>query len=272
MRVTHDFLYNGDVRKRGGVVHLPRNVIAVGLEALRKTVEILADVEVGKQPAAALACGVQWGADRMILSIADGCVRFVIGNMLYRQDQADFLVAEFPVRGAFPRRAAWLEGLPRYEMPFCMGLAGELPPAWPGITSACAFLDRFSHFYQSHRTLIELARRQLLFVAEGLLALQRWPSLLGPVMDSMGERGQGSLPRGLGAADLGAFLGRLLIGAQRSGITLARVPDCVRVLCEPDAPRAEECLRIPQSRRMLTNLERFAESVAPLIERLGAAL
>jgi hypothetical protein len=88
----------------------------------------------------------------------------------------------------------------------------------------------------------------------------------------MGDQARGSLPKGLGAGDLGAFLGRLLIGAQHSGITLARVPDCVRVLCEPDASPAEECLRIPQSRRMLKNLERFAESVAPLIDRLGAAL
>ena len=204
---TDDFLYNGDVRKRGGAVHLPRNVIAVGLDALRKTVEILAVVEAGKQPAAVLAGGVQWGADRMILSIEDGCVRFVIGNMLYRQDQADFLGAEFPARGAFPRRAAWLRGLSRYEMPFCMGLAGELPLAWPGITSACAFLDRFSHFYQSHRTRIELARRQLLFVAEGLLALQRWPSLLGPVMDSMGDRGAGKSPEGTGRPRSGRFPG-----------------------------------------------------------------
>jgi len=52
-----------------------------------------------------------------------------------------------------PRRR---EGLSPYEMPFCMGLAGELPPAWPGFVSACAFLDRFSHFYRGNRTRIEL--------------------------------------------------------------------------------------------------------------------
>jgi hypothetical protein len=91
-------------------------------------------------------------------------------------------------------------------------------------------------------------------------------------MDSMGELARGSLPKGLAAADLGAFLGRLLIGTQDSRLTLARVPECVRAMYEPPTPLAEDCLRIPHYRRMLKNLERFTESAAPLMEQLRAAL
>ena len=251
---------------------MPRSVIAVGLEAVRKTAEILAAVEIGKTAGVGLASGAQWGGDRMLLSVTDGSVQFVVGSTLYGQDQAGFLLAEFPLGGASPCRAPWLQGLSPYEMPFCMGLAGELPLAWPGIVSACAFLDRFSHFYRSHRPRIELAGRELRYVAEGLLALQHWPALFAMVMDSMGELARGSLPKGLAAADLGAFLGRLLIGAQDSGINLARVPECVRAMNEPPTPLAEDCLRIPHYRRMLKNLERFTESAAPLIEQLRAAL
>ncbi len=251
---------------------MPKRVIAVGLDAVRNTVEILAVVEIGKVTSAGLASGAQWGGDRMFLSVKDGSVQFVVGNTFYRQDQADFLLAEFPAGGASSIRASWLQGLSPYEMPFCMGLAGELPLAWPGFVSACAFLDRFSHFYRSHRTRIELAGRELRYVAEGLVALQHWPALFEAVMDSMGELARESLPKGLAAADLGAFVGRLLIGAQHSRITLARVPECVRAMYEPPTPPAEDCLRIPHYRRMLKNLERFTESAAPLIEQLRAAL
>lgn len=251
---------------------MPRSVIAVGLDAVRKTVAILADVEIGEVTGVGLTSGAQWGGDRMFLSVEDGSVQFVVGSTLYRQDQADFLLAEFPAGGAPPGRAPWLQGLSPYEMPFYLGLAGELPLAWPGIASSCAFLDRFSHFYRGHRTRIEVAGRELRYVAEGLLALQHWPPLFAAVMDSMGEAARDSLPTGLAAADLGGFLGSVLTGTQQCRITLARVPECVRAICEPPAPAAEECLRIPHYRRMLERLERSAESTAPLIEQLRAAL
>jgi len=208
----------------------------------------------------------------MLLSVKDGSVQFVAGNTLYRQDQAEFMLAEFPAGGASTSRPSWLQGMSPYEMPFCMGLAGELTLAWPGIVSACAFLDRFSHFYRGQRPRIEVARRELRYFAEGLLALQHWPPLFAAVMDSMGDPARESLPRGLAAADLGAFVGRLLIGAQQNRITLARVPQCVRAMCEPPAAPAEDCLRIPHYRRMLNKMERYAESAVPLIEQLSAAL
>ena len=262
-------IYNGGVCKREGVVHLPRSVIAVGTDAVRKTVESLAVAEPGMVAGAGLASGAQWRGDRMLVSVKDGSVQFVVGNTLYRQDQADFLLAEFSAGDPPPSPASWLQGLSPYEMPFCMGVAGELPLAWPGIVSACAFLDRFSHFYRSHRTRIELAGRDLRYVAEGLLALQHWPPLFAMVMDSMGEL---ALPKGLAAADLGAFVGKLLTGTQHNRITLARVPECVRAMCDPPTPQAEDCLRIPHYRRMLKNLERFTESAAPLIDQLRGAL
>ncbi|MFY9727411.1 MAG: hypothetical protein WB579_06760 [Bryobacteraceae bacterium] len=250
---------------------MPRSVIAVGLDAIRKTAEILAVAEMGKARGAGPAAGAQWGADRMLLSVRDGSVQFVVGSTLYRQDQAGFLLAEFPSGGAALDRASWLQGLSPHEMPFCMGLAGELPAAWPGIASACAFLDRFGHFYRSHRPRIELAGRELRYVAEALLALQHWPPLLAEVMDSMGDPARESFPKGLAASDLGAFLGRLLIGAQRR-LTLAGVPECLRGIYESPTPQAEECLRIPHYRRMLDKLERSSESAAPLIDQLAAAL
>ena len=262
----------GRFRQRGGAIHLPRSVIAVGDDAIRRTVEILASVESGRVSDARLRSGVQWDGDRMLLSAHDGWVQFVAGNTLYRQDQAEFLLAEFPAGCALPGRARGLQGLPAGELPFCMGLAGELPRAWPGIVSACAFLDRFSHFYRSHRPRIELAGRELRYVAEGLLVLQHWPALFGAVMNAMGDMAPACLPKGLSAADLGAFTGRLLIGLRDGRIGLSRVPDCVRSLCEPPGAAAEDCLRVPHYRRMLRNLERYTESAAPLMEQLRAAL
>ncbi|MGO9232139.1 MAG: hypothetical protein ACLQKA_23330 [Bryobacteraceae bacterium] len=244
----------------------------MGPGAIRKAAEILAVVEIGQARGAGLAPGAQWGGDRMLLSVMDGSVQFVVGSTLYRQEQADFLLAEFPAGSASAGPASWLRGLSPQEMPFRMGLAAELSPAWPGIASACAFLDRFSHFYRSHRTQIELVGRELRYVAEALLALQHWPELLTAVMDSIGDLARGSLPKGLSEADLGGFLGRLLIGAHRSRISLAGVPQCVRAMCEPPTPPAEACLRIPHYRRMLRNLERHTESAAPLMEQLCAAL
>ena len=251
---------------------MPRSVIAVGPDAVRKTVEILTAAEIGKAHSSALESGAQWGGDRMLLSLDSVSVQFVAGNTLYKQDHEGFLFAEFAAGGAPPRRASWLQGLSPYEMPLYLGLAGELPPLWPGVVSACAFLERFSHFYRNHRTTIELAARELRYVAEGLLALQHWPALFEAVMDSMGEQARGTLPNGLAATDLGAFLGRLLIGAQYRRITLARVPECVRAMREASLPQAQECLRIPHYRRMLEKLEPAAESAVPLIEQLRAAL
>lgn len=251
---------------------MPRSVIAVGPDAVRKTVEILAALKIGKTQGVALESGAQWGGDRMLLSLDGGSVQFVAGNTLYKQDREGFLLAEFPAGDAFARRASWLQGLSPYEMPFCLGLAGEVPQLWPGIASACGLLERFSHFYRGHRTQIELAARELRYVAEGLLGLERWPALFKEVMDAMGEQAQGSLPKGLAAADLGAFLGRLLVGAQGARITLTRIPECLRAMRELPTPEAEECLRIPHYRRMLEKLERAAESAAHLIEQLCATL
>jgi hypothetical protein len=251
---------------------MPRSIIALGDDAVRQAAQILALLETGKVTTIGLVCGARWGGDRILLSVEDGGVRFAAANIIYKQDQADFLRAEFPAGSASPGGASWLQGLSPYEMPFCMGLAGELPPAWPGTPSICAFLDRFSHFYGNQRPRIEVAGRELRYVAEGLLTLQHWPALFGAVMDAMGGAARRSLPNGLTNADLGVLLGRLLIGTERSRITLAPVPGCMRAMLEPPTPLTEDCLRTPHYRRALKNLERFAESVAPRIEELRAAL
>jgi hypothetical protein len=255
---------------------LPKSVVAVGPDAVRKTVDTLAAVELGKFPLAGLSSGDQWGGDRMLVSVQGGSVQFVIGNTLYRQDRADFIRAEFPAGTAAPRRGSWLQGLSAHEMPYYFGLAGELPPAWPGIASAAAYLDRFSHFYRSHRTGIQLAGRKLRYVAEALLALEHSPPLFAIVLDSMGELAHASLPKGLSAADMGSFVGTLLIGIQQERAILWQLPECVRALSEPvkapaEAP-AQAWLRSPHYRRMLKNLEDYAESAAPLIAQLGKAL
>ena len=251
---------------------MSRSVRALGPDAVRKAIEILASGEIGKSRGGVLESGTQWGGDRMLLSWDCGVVRFVVGATLYEQDHPSFLLAEFPPGGAPPRLATWLRDLSPREAPLFLGLAGELVPLWPGVTAACGFLDRFGYFYRLHRTLIEPAARELRTVAEGLLALQHWPVLFERAMDAMGERAYASLPKALAAADLGAFLGRLLMGSLSGRLTLARIPECLRSMREPPAPQAEECLRIPHYRRMFDQLERSAESAAPAIERLRAAV
>jgi len=231
----------------------------------------MAVAENGKATIIGLIPGTQWGGDHLLLSVEDGRVQFVIGSTLYSQDQADFLREEFPARGAFAARAAWLQGLTRSEMPFCMALAAELPPVWPGMAT-CAFLDRFAHYYRSHRTRIELAGREARYIVEGLLALQHWPELLDAVLDAMGEAARWSFPKGLAASDLGAFVGKLLIDTPRDRITLAGVPGAMRAIYEQDTPPSDAYRQIPQYRRTLNKLERHAESATPLIEELRAAL
>lgn len=203
----------------------------------------------------------------MLLSLDGGFVQFVAGSTLYKQDRAGFLLAELP-GGETPKPASWLRGLPADETPFLLSFARELIPLWPGTPTACGFLDRFGHFYRCHRPRIALAAREVRTIAEGLMGLQRWPALFEQILDAMGEPALASLPKGVADADLGAFLGRLLIGAQTGQITLARIPECLRAMCEPPAPDAEECLRIPHNRRMVAKLERATESAARLIERL----
>ncbi len=247
---------------------MTKTAIAVGAEVIRKTAGILAVAEMGKAIIAGLMPGTQWGGDRLLLSVEDGTVRFVSGSTLFSQAQAEFLRAEFPAGSGFASRATWLRGMSPHEMPFCMALAGELPPAWPGM-GTCAFLERFGHFYGSHRPKIELAGREARFIVEGLLALQHWPELLDAVMDAMGEAARRSFPKGLAVGDLGIFVGRLLIGNPHDRIHLAGVPDAMRAMYEQDAPSKYQ---IPQYQRTLNKLERHAESAAPLIEELRAAL
>jgi len=229
-------------------------------------------VEIGNLQAGHAMAGAEWRGDRMLLSVDREYVRFVAGNILYRQDRVDFFQAELPSEGVSPRRASWLQCLSTYETPFFLRLAKELVEFWPGTVAACDFLPRFGHFYYCHRSRIELAARESRTIAEALLALQHWPVLLEQVMNAMGEPAFESLPKGLSDGDLGGFLGRLLIGAQSGRITLVRIPECLRAICEPSAPQAEECLRIPHYRRMLEKLGPAAESAALLIEGLLAAL
>lgn len=251
---------------------MSKNVIAVGSDAIRRTVEILAAVEIGRVTAIGLMPGSQWAQDRLLLTVRDGSVEFAAGNSLCRQPQEEFELAEFPAGLHIQGRAAWLRGIPSANMPFCLGLAGELPRAWPATASVCAFLDRFSHYYRNHRTKLELAGRELRYVVEGLLSLQHWPTLLEGVRQAMGETAPATFPKGLSAADLGVFLGRLLVNTKISRISLARIPDCVRTMYEGATPEAADCLRTPHNRRMLENLERYAERVAPLIQELSAEL
>jgi hypothetical protein len=255
------------------VINMSRSVLAVGIAAVRQSVEILASVQIGDASGVMLEPGAQWRGDRMLLSVGAASVRFVAGSTLYEQDQDGFLLEEFPGSGtAGTQQAPWLMGLSRFEMPLCMGLAGTLAPAWTDTTSACSYLDRFSHFYRNNRTHVELAARELRYVLEGLFALQHWPALFASLMDSMGDRARGSLPNGMAAMDVGAFLGRLLIGTGDSQVTLARLPQCLRAMREPLTAEAEECMGIPQYQRMIENLERSAERVSPVLQQLRDAL
>jgi hypothetical protein len=76
----------------------------------------------------------------------------------------------------------------------------------------------------------------------------------------------------MAAIDVGAFLGRLLIGTGDSQVTLARLPQCLRAMREPPTVEAEECMGIPQYQRMSEKLERSAERVSPVLQQLRNAL
>ena len=250
---------------------MPPTVIAIGPEAIRRAVVILAAGEIGQPRGGALEPGAQWGGDRMLLSVGSGSVQFVVGSLLSVQDLAGFLLAEFPPGSAPPRRAPWLMGLSAYEAPCFMALAEELAQFWPGTRTACGFLERYGHFYGLHRPPIGRAVSELRSMVEALLALQRWPEIFERVADAMGTAVEESLPTGFSDADMGAFLGRLMMGAQAGRVTLARLPACLRAIREesrPHGPQAAECLRIPHYRRMIERLERVSESAARLIEQL----
>lgn len=251
---------------------MSRSIVAQGRDAARKAAEILARAPVSETQGVALEPGSQWGRDRIVLSVDWSSVRFAKGSVLFKQDHEGFLITEFPPGSEPPKRASWLRGLSTYEMPLCMGLAGELAKKWPNIDSVYGYLERFACFYCNNRVQVESAARDLRFVAEGLLALPRWPAMFALVMEVMGEKAQTSLPHGMEAADLGAFLGRLINGSQTSGISLDRIPEQLRTMREQPARQAEERRQVPQYRRMMGNLERFAASVSPQIDHLRAAL
>ena len=167
---------------------MPPAVIAIGTEAIRRTAVILAAGEIGKPRGGDLEPGAQWGGDRLLLSVGNGSVQFVAGNLLYAQDHAGFLLAEFPPGSASLRRPSWLMGLSAYEAPCFLALAAELVQFWPGTRTACGFLERYGHFYRLHRPPIARAASELRSMAEALLALQRWPEIFEVVADAMGQQ------------------------------------------------------------------------------------
>lgn len=208
----------------------------------------------------------------MLLSLDQDFARFVSGTILYKQDRESFFLAERTPPEESPKRPPWLRGLSAYETPFFLRLARELVEFRPETVTACDFLARFGHFYAGHRSKIEESTRALRTIVEGLLAVQRWPAIFEPLMDAMGEPAFASLPKGLAVGDLGAFLGTLLMGAQSGQLTLVRVPEVLRAMREPPAPRLDECRRIPHCWRMVEKLEPAAESAARLIEEMRRAL
>ena len=208
----------------------------------------------------------------MLLSVQGETVKYVAGNTLYTEDQDGFLLREFPADGSVSaRQATWLIGLTRYEIPFCMGFAGALAQSPADTVSTCPFLERFSYFYCAHRTHAEAAARELRHVLESLFAFQRWPAIYRVLMDAMGDQASAVLPKGLSPIDIGFFLGRLLTGGAERQLTLAGLPAAVRTIRNSEEEHAD-CLRMPQYRRLLDNLERSTERSAQQLEDLGEAL
>jgi len=204
----------------------------------------------------------------MLLSVGSAAVVFASGSTLYEQDQDDFLADQFAGGSTSTRQASWLRGLLRQDMPFCMGLAGAMAIAWTDASHVCSFFDRFGGYYRSRRPQLEQAARDLRYVVEALLALERWPRLVAPVVESMGEQAHRAIPRTSQPNDLGAFLGRLLTGG---GLTLDGVPRAIRALRDADSALAEEFRRTPHMRRMLDNLESHSQMAAEEIEQLRGA-
>ena len=246
---------------------MSRVITAVGRQAIQQSASILGSG--GSAPHRELLPGAQWRADRLLLSVDPQSVRFLVGNVLYREDLDGFLRDEFP-SGApvHTSRARWLAGLSQYEMPFCMGLASSLALGCDESISGCFFLQRFAGFFCNHRTQIELLARDLRYVLDGLFTLQQHPALYAWCMDSMGERARSSLPTSVTPRDVGAFLGRLVIGTGSEQISLAELPHTLRAFRLSSTPESEELMKVPHLRRMLETLEYFAERAAPQIDRL----
>jgi hypothetical protein len=217
----------------------------------------------------ALKPGAQWRGDRLLLSIDRESVRFLAGSILYREDLDGFLAREFPSGlSVRPGRAGWFDGLSRFELPFCMSLAGTLALADGEAISGCAFWERFGSFYCSHRPDIQLAARDLRYVLDGLFALARFPELFTVCVNSIGERTRSSLPKGVMARDIAAFLGKLMSETGNDPLTLKDLPATVREIRQSPSEEAIEVRRVAHLRVALDKLERSAERAASVVERL----
>lgn len=255
---------------------MPRTILTAGVPAIWQTVEILSSIGSGGAPnrtAVGLEPGTQWRRDHLLLAVGARSVKYVAGSVVCEQDLDGFLREQYSDALESQQRApAWMLGLSRYEIPFCMTLAGRLAPAWGGNLAVCPFLDRFGFFYRANRTHLELAARELHHVLDGLFAVQSWPGLFGVLLDAMGEGAAQSLPRGIAATDIASFLGRLLVGNGPEEVSLARLPELLHTLQEMPTGPAEACRRIPHYRRILENLERSCQRVSPVLAQLRAAL
>jgi hypothetical protein len=217
--------------------------------------------------------GTQWRADRMLLSTGARSVTFVAGSTVCEQDVDGFFREECPPGADSDfRKPSWKLGLSRYELPFCLHLAAGLAAGWESHLPVCVFLERFTSFYRSNRTRVELAARELHFVLDGLFAVQPWPGLFQVLLDAMGEQAAFSLPKGVSAGDVASFLARLLIGAGPAEVSLARLPELLHTLRGLPTGPAEAFLRTPHHRRILENLERSTARVTPVLDQLRQAL
>jgi hypothetical protein len=215
---------------------------------------------------------MRWRGDHLLLSVGLRSVKYAAGNAICEQDIDGFLREQDPVVESQGRQPLWMRGLSRYDIPFCMSLAGGMAMAWGTNLAVCPFLDRFSVFYRSNRTHLELAARELRLVLEGLFAVQSWPALFGVLLDAMGEDAAFSLPRGATSTDIASFLGRLLVGTGPREVSVSNLPELLHTLLEMPTGPAEACLRIPHYRRILESLEHSSQRVSPVLAQLRAAL
>jgi len=250
---------------------MAQTVIAVGRLAVIQSASILAASQRGA-PHTALRPGIQWRHDRMLLSLDQGSVRFLVGNILYKEDMESFLSREFSSRppSSFAK-APWLASVSEDDMPFCMSMASAMALAAEGSVSACAFLERCSCFYCAHRAHLEQVAGDMRHFLQALFILRRQPKLFKLCIDSMGKQAPSSVPNAITRPEVGSFLGRLLIGIGADQLDLANLASTVREMRQSPPEAAQEFLSVPHHQRTLDTLESFAERAVPQLQPLRQA-
>lgn len=291
--------------------------VARGVEAVKRVAEVFPralPVVTRDQWGTAIRIepGTIWGGDRMFVSEIGGQVAFTVRDRLYTQGTADFVRDYYLIAlGQGAQKAAWLIPIAQAEMAFCMGFVGTLAGIVGAIAGVTVFMAKVLVFYNTHKQQVTLAKQHLQPILINLsFFATRCPKLFWLLTKGLGGQAIQSAGKGISAADIAYFLGKLLGGAARlpeltlkgllkaaaaalaiavalrgPGAIAHGVPqqsqqlvrqlarDGIRITdAEAQLVLAETCLRNPQIQQKLRDLVTSAEITAPVVEALSRSL